>query len=195
MQREIFPASGSARRSISRTAYLFFGGGVGLLTCAAITIGVSFASGSPPNFIVIAASGIACAGIAGLVGGIVTLAGLRQAIQVEVDPYRLVWREGRRTATVEYDDVVRVELVKDHDQRRGDITVTYPVVRFIENDGEMMEFEVTFEDRGMIHQSRFDARAITAAVLPHLPAHAVVAPAVKEFVRTGEVDTDLLPER
>jgi hypothetical protein len=195
MQTEIFPASGSARRGISRTAYLFFGGGVGLLTCAAITIGVSFASGSPPNFIVIAASGVACAGIAGLVGGIVTLPRLRQAIQVEVDPYRLVWREGRRTATVEYDDVVRVELVKDHDQRRGGITVTYPVVRFIENDGEMMEFEVTFEDRGMIHQGRFDARAITAAVLPHLPAHAVVAPTVKDFVRTGEVDTDLLPER
>lgn len=192
---EIFPASASARRGISRRAYLFFGIGVGLLTCAATGIGASFASGSPPNFIVIAASGIACAGAAGLVGGVVTLARLRQSIQVEVDPYRLVWREGRRTATVEFEDVVRVELVKDRDQQRGDIVVTYPVVRFIENDGEMMEFEVTFEDRGMVHPGRFDARAITTAVLPHLPAHAVVAPAVEEFVRSGEVDTALLPDR
>ncbi len=192
----IFTASARARRAISRSAYIRFGVGAALLIAGAAALSITLAaSESPRTLVLILAAGVGCAGVAGLLAGMVTLAGLRQPIQVEVSPYRLVWREGSRTATLEYDEVVRVELVKGAQSMPGGYTLEVPVVRFIENDGEMMEFEVTFEDRGMVHHARFDARAITQAVLPHLPGHAVIAPAVTEFVQTGEVDLDLLPGR
>ncbi len=195
-QAEIFAASARARREISRSAYIRFGIGAALVIIGAAVASVAFAaSGAPRTPVLALAGGLACAGLAGLLTGLVTLAALQQPIQVEVTPHRLVWREGRRIATLEYDEVVRVELVKAAKRERNGLLMEYPVVRFIENDGEMMEFEVTFEDRGMVHHARFDARAVTRAVLPYLPSHAVIAPAVTEFVQTGEVDIDLLPGR
>ncbi|MBN1120356.1 MAG: hypothetical protein JXJ17_04710 [Anaerolineae bacterium] len=191
---EIFPAAASARRSISRTAYLLFGIGAGLMGCGATVFGMTTAANRSTTWSVALSGGIACAGVAGLIAGIVTLARLRQAIQVEVTPHRMVWREGKRTATLEYKDVIRVDFVKGQ-ETRGEFTLEYPIVRFIESDGEMMEFDVTFEDRGMIHKSRFDARGITATVLRYLPPHVVITPTLDEFVQTGEVDLDLLANR
>jgi hypothetical protein len=141
------------------------------------------------------AGSIACAGLAGLIAGVITLGRVRQAIHVEVTPYRLVWREGPRSAVLEYDEVVRVDFVRDAKTVRGGAVLEYPVIRFVEEDGEAMEFEVTFEDRGFIHQALFDARGIASAVLPHLPQHVIVSPALDEFLQTGEVDIDLLPQR
>ena len=191
---EIFPAAAPARRSISRTAYLLFGVGAGLMGCGATVFGVTVAASRSNTWSVALSGGIVCAGIAGLIAGIITLARLKQAIQVEVSPHRLIWREGQRVATLEYKDVIRVDFVKAQEQH-GEYTMEYPVVRFIESSGEMMEFDVTFEDRGMIHKSRFDARGITAAVLRYLPDHVVLTPTLDEFVRTGEVDLDILANR
>ena len=195
-QREVFLASADARRAISRRAYILFGVGAALMMCGAAAVGIIFATINPPNTLLIGAAGaVACAGVAGLIVGIVNLARLRQRIQVEVTPYRITWREGKATATTEFEDVVRVELVKDTHVLRSGRTAFYPVVRFIESNGEMLEFEATFEDRGYIHTSRFDARAITKAALPHLPQHAVIAPQVEDFARTGTVNVDTLPDR
>jgi hypothetical protein len=191
---EIFPAAAPARRSISRTAYLLFAIGAGLLGCGATVFGVTVAASRSSTWSTALSGGIACAGIAGLIAGMVTLARLRQAIQVEVTPHRLTWREGKRVATLEYKDVIRVDFVKGQ-ETRGEYILEYPIVRFIESSGEMVEFDVTFEDRGMIHKSRFDARAITAAVLRYLPPHVVLTPTLDEFVQTGEVDIDLLANR
>ncbi len=193
---QVFTAAADVRRGISRTAYILFAVGAALLVCGATTLAISYASGStPPGGLTATAGGLACAGVAGLIAGIAALFRLKQAIQVEVTPHRLIWREGRRTATLEYDEVERVDLVRGSKQMRGGRVMYYPVARFIENDGEMMEFEVSFEDRGMIHRSRFDARAITATALPYLRPNAIIAPAVDEFVQTGMVDVDSLPER
>jgi hypothetical protein len=195
-QTEVFPASVDARRAISRRAYILFGVGVALLMCGASVIGISFASsGSPPSFLVGIAGAVSCAGVAGFIIGIVTLSRMRQLIQVEVSPHRIIWREGGKVATTEIGDIVRVELVKDYEQKRGGFTMAFPVIRFIETSGEMMEFEVTFEDRGFVHHSRFDARAIAREVMRYLPQHVVTSPTLGEFLRSGEVDIDLLPER
>jgi hypothetical protein len=191
---EIFHAAAPVRRSISRTAYLLFAIGAGLMGCGATVFGMTTAANRSTSWSIAVSGGIACAGVAGLIAGIITLARLRQAIQVEVTPHRLIWREGKRTASLEYKDVIRVDFVKGQEPR-GEYTLEYPIVRFIESDGEMMEFDVTFEDRGMIHKSRFDARGITAAVLRYLPPHVVITPTLDEFVQTGEVDLDLLANR
>lgn len=193
---QVFTASASARRTISRNAYLLFGVGAALLICGAAASSVWFATGRTKSGVILAlAAGIGCAGAAGLLVGLVMLARLQQPMQVRVTPHRLIWQEGKRKATVDFADVVRVELVRDREQRRSGETVEFPIVRFIENDSEVVEFEVPFEDRGVVRRARFDARGITQAVLPHLPPHAVIAPTVKEFAQTGEVDLDLLPER
>jgi hypothetical protein len=195
-QTQVFPAAASAKRAISRTAYLLFVVGVGLLVCVAISFGVSAAQPEPPTTMFrTAVAGVGCAGLAGLLVGVVTLVRLRQPIQVEVTPYRLIWREGRRTATLEYDEVERVEMVRQHKKLRGNLEMDYPIVRFVEDDGEMMEFECSFEDRGLIHRSRFDTHAITSTVLPYLPDTAIVDQAVSEFVQTGMVDIDRLAEQ
>lgn len=195
-QQEIFRAASSARRTISRNAYLFFAVGVTLLICSASVIAITFAGEPPASPVpVVVGIGIGGAGLVGLIAGLVTLTRVRQSMQVEVTPYRLTWREGKRLAILEYEEVVRVDLVRDQQRHRDGVNILFPVVRFIENDDEVMEFEVTFEDRGRIHPSRFDARAITAAVLPHLPDHVVISPTLTDFVQTGEVDIDLLPER
>jgi hypothetical protein len=195
-QTQVFPASARAKRAISRTAYLLFVVGVGLLVCVAIAFGVTVAQSEPPTTLFrTVVAGVGCAGLAGLLVGVVTLVRLRQPIQVEVTPYRLIWREGRRTATLEYGEVERVEMVRRHKKLRGNLEMDYPIVRFIEDDGEMMEFECSFEDRGLIHQSRFDTHAITSSVLPHLPDTAIVDQAVGEFVQTGTVDIDRLAEQ
>jgi len=120
---------------------------------------------------------------------------LRQPIQVEVTSDRLVWREGTRSATLEYAKVERVELVKDREHHPGGLVLEFPMVRFVEDDGEMMGFEISFEDRGLVHRARFDGRGIAAAVLPFVHPHAVIAPAVDESLSTGLVDIDGLPER
>lgn len=194
-QDDIFPASLSARRAISRRAYLLFAAGAAMLVCGGAGVSIAIAGGGATDTAMILGAVVGIVGLSGLIAGLVTLVRLQQPIRVEVSPYRLVWREGRKTATIDFSKVVRIELVKDQEARRGTFDLEYPVVRFIENDGEMMEFDVTFEDRGNIHSSRFDARGITAAVLPHLPQHVVIAPTVSEFVHTGEVDLDLLPGR
>jgi hypothetical protein len=195
-QTQVFPASARAKRAISRAAYLFFVVGVGLLVCVAIAFGVSIAQPEPPTAqFRTAVAGVGCAGLAGLLVGIATLVRLRQPIQVEVSPYRLIWREGRRTATLEYDEVERVEMVKGHKKLRGGFEMDYPIVRFVEDDDEVMEFECSFEDRGLIHQSRFDTQAITSIVLRYLPDTAIVDQAVGEFVQTGMVDIDRLAEQ
>jgi hypothetical protein len=195
-QTQVFPAAASAKRTISRTAYLLFVVGVGLLVCVAIAFGVSAAQPEPPTTIFrTAVAGVGCAGLAGLLVGVVTLVRLRQPIQVEVTPYRLIWREGRRTATLEYDEIERVEMVRQHKKLRGNLEMDFPIVRFVEDDGEMMEFECSFEDRGLIHRSRFDTHAITSTVLPYLPDTAIVDQAVSEFVQSGMVDIDRLAEQ
>lgn len=195
-QQAIFRASARARRTLSRNVYLLFGAGMVLALCGGGAVATLFAASEAPNRILVGlAAALACLGGAGLLGGLASLTRLRQPIQVEVTPHRLTWREGRRIATLEYPEVERVELVKDHKTTRSGATLAFPVVRFIEDDGEMMEFEISFEDRGRVHHARFDARGITEATLPHLPSRAVIDPAVREFVRTGEVDIDLLPAR
>jgi hypothetical protein len=195
-QTQVFPASASAKRAISRTAYLLFVVGVGLLVCVAIAFGVSAAQPEPPPPVFrTVVAGVGCAGLAGLIVGVATLVRLRQPIQVEVTPYRLIWREGRRAATLEYDEVERVEMVRQHKKLRGNLEMDFPIVRFVEDDGEIMEFECSFEDRGLIHRSRFDTHAITSAVLPYLPETAIVDQAVSEFVQTGTVDVDRLAEQ
>ncbi|HEC23822.1 MAG TPA: hypothetical protein ENI95_12990 [Chloroflexi bacterium] len=195
-QVQVFPASASVKRAVSRRAYGLFVGGLGLLVCGVSGTAALLAVSARPRPLLLAlAGGVACVGTAGLIVGIVSLLNLRQPIQVEVTPHRLVWREGKRLATLEYDEVERVELVREEKRLPDGMLMYYPVVRFIENDGEMMEFEVSFEDRGMIHRGRFDARAIAAAVLPYLRQTAIITPAVDEFVRTGMVDIESLPER
>jgi len=195
-QAEIFPASANARRAVSRRAYIFFGIGAALLICGASGAGVSFASSSHPAPVLVGvAAALSCAGLGGLIVGTITLARLRDLHQVEVSPHRIVWREGSKVATTELSDIVRVELVKGQREKPGGFVMSFPVVRFIETSGDLMEFEVTFEDRGFVHHSRFDARAIAAEVMRYLPQHVVTSPTLAEFIRTGEVDIDLLPDR
>ena len=59
----------------------------------------------------------------------------------------------------------------------------------------MMEFEISFDDHGLVYNSRFDAHAITEAVLPYLKKKAEIDKTVSEFVKTGYVDIDQLPPR
>jgi hypothetical protein len=136
-----------------------------------------------------------CVGTLGLFLAVNTLLQLRHRFVVEVTPNRLLWREGPRIATLEYEEVERVELLKTQRRHETGNILEYPVVRFVESDGEMMEFEVSFEDRGMVYHAQFDARGITAAVVAHVRSHAVITPDVEEFINTGEVDIDSLPER
>lgn len=194
-QTRTFYAASSARRSISRRAYILFSAGAGMLICAALSFGIALANDPPRVTFQVIAGVAACAGGVGLIFGVVTLARLQQPIRVEVSDFRLVWREGKRIAIINYEDVLRVELVKATEVRRDGVEVMFPVIRFIERSGEMMEFEVTFEDRGMVHQSRFDGFAIAAAVLPNLSGQAIISPSLEEFLQTGEVDIDLLPDR
>lgn len=195
---QVFPAAIGAKRKISRSAYLLFIAGVGLLGCSAVVLAITFADTerlAPSNILVATIIGLGCVGLAGLAAGIATLIRLRLPIEVEVTPHRLIWREGKRLATLEYEEVERVDLVRGEKRMRGSTIVNFPVVRFIENDGEMMEFEISFEDRDYVYHSRFDARAITEAVLPYLQQQAVIAHEVDEFVHTGMIDIDHLPER
>jgi hypothetical protein len=193
---QVFPAGPEAKTSITRLAYRYFVGGAGLLIMGVIALAVSIASQMTlPVYLVGLFSAISCAGAAGLVIAVMTLFRLRQPVQVEVTPYRLTWREGPRVATLEYNEVERVDLVRDKIPARGGGEINFPVVRFIEDDGEMMEFEVSFDDEGTIRHGRFDAHAITQAVLPYVKDHAVISAAVDEFVRTGFVDIDGLAQR
>jgi hypothetical protein len=193
---QVIPAEPEVKRHITRQAYRFFIAGAGLLLMGAIALAVSiYTNTTPPASLTAIFTGIACLGSAGLVLGVMTLFRLRQRVQVEVTPLQLIWREGQRLATLEFDEVERVELVRDRLRRPSGRLVDFPVVRFVENDGEMMEFEVSFDDNGVIHNSRFDAHEITQAVLPHVRDHAAVTPAVDEFVKTGYIDVDKLPKR
>jgi len=197
-QPEVFPAAFRAKRNISRRAYTLFGLGAFLMALGGIILAIAFAFASQPNpVLVIFAILSLVAGLASLIVAALNLASLQQSIQVEVDPHRLIWREGKRTATLEFAEVERVIMVKDYRKFSEDFTMTYPVVRFIENDGEMMEFEVAFEDRGYTHPSRFDTRGITQSVLRHLRSRSKIdiSPAVDEFVRAGVIDVDQLPDR
>lgn len=195
-QTNVFPAAPEARRNITRLAYRLFTIGTGLLAIGVIAIAVSLAATAAPSTATIAAyGGIACTGGIGLIVALTVLLRVRQPIQVEVTPDRLIWREGPRIATLEYDEVERIELVRDRKRHRDGSMIQFPVVRFIENDGEMMEFEISFDDHGKVHYGRFDAHAITQAVLPYLRNQAMVSPMVDEFVSTGMVDIDGLSER
>lgn len=195
-QHQVFTAAAGARRSISRIAYLIFATGAGLLACGGGVLAVTLASGSsPPQTPVAIGAGLACAGTAGLLIGAAQLFRLRQPIQVEVTPHQLIWREGRKTATLEFEDVERVDLVRAVKRVGRDRSMAYPIVRFIERSNEMIEFEVSFEERGMVHHSRFDAYAITQAAVPHVRSHALIAQSVEDFLQSGTVDIDSLPER
>jgi hypothetical protein len=195
----IFPAAAHAKRAISRMAYTFFIAGLGLLACGLTALvallGLKTTLLTQTPAIVVVAGGLVCAGIAGLIAALGTFLRLRLPIQVEVTPYMLTWREGNRVATLNYEEIERVDLVRGQKILRDGRALSYPVVRFIEDDGEVMEFEVSFEDRDMLHHSRFDAQAITAAVTPYLQQRAVIPEAIREFVATGTVDIDSLPER
>ncbi|NDJ53520.1 MAG: hypothetical protein GYB68_10600 [Chloroflexi bacterium] len=192
----VFKANPQARRAISRSAYLMFSIGIVLMACSGASAAVSFAiADSPSPIFLILAILVALGGLGTLIVGIITLARVRERIQVEVTPHRLVWREGNRIATLEFDEVERIDVVKDEKRVQSGMTMVYPVVRFVENDGEMMEFEISFEDRGMVHHSRFDTQAITRSVLPYVRHQARVAPAVEDFVNSGQIDIDGLPER
>ncbi len=194
-QAQVFPAGPTARQEISRGAYRYFVGGAGLMVIGAIMLAVTLATSQSGSIFRAVSVALLCVGGVGLFMAINTLLQVRQRYQVEVTPERLIWREGPRIATLEYDEVERVDLVRGQRRHESGGVVEYPVVRFIEDDGEMMEFEVSFEDRGMVHHARFDARAIAEAVLPYIRSHAVVASAIDELLRTGEVDIDALPER
>ncbi len=196
-QPEVFPAAFRAKRAISRRAYLQFGVGAAMMGVTGILIAIAFAVTSTPNFPLIVFGGAAfTVGLILLANAIINLSRLQQPIQVEVDQHRLIWREGSRSATLEFAEVERVVMVKDYKPVSEDFTLAYPVVRFIENDGEMMEFEVSFEDRGYTHHGRFDALSITRSVLRVLQGRNVdIAPPVQEYIRSGIVDIDALPER
>lgn len=196
-QAEVFPAAFRAKRAISRRAYTLFGLGAAMMGVTGILIAISFAVSSTPNILLIAMGAVVFTlGLILLVIAIINLSRLQQPIQVEVDPHRLIWREGSRSATLEFAEVERVMLVKDHKAVSEDFTLAYPVVRFIENDGEMMEFEVTFEDRGYTHHGRFDTLSITRTVLGHLQGRNVdVAPQIQDYIRSGMIDIDTLPDR
>lgn len=195
-QTQVFHATANVRLSISRTAYLSFAIGASILVCAATMIALSFTGEDAPRSGLLTVSiGLICAGAAGLLGGLVTLFRLRQSIQVEVSPHRMIWREGRKVAVMEYNELERADLVKVNKRVRGGHQMAYPIVRFIENDGEVIEFDVSFEDRGLVHRSRFDALAIAHAVLHYVGNQVLVAPALDEFIQTGLVDIDSLPER
>lgn len=194
-QGEVFQAGNTARREIIGRARRLFIGGVGLMAIGAIVAAVTLASEPqvvPPTTYIGGAA--VCAGFAGLMMGISTLFRLRQPRHVEVTDHRLIWREGPKVATMEFDEIERVELVRDSKRVAG-MDMEFPVVRFIETDDEIVEFEITFEDRGMIHQARFDARSITEAVLPYIRNHAVISHDVDEFVNTGMVDLEALHNR
>lgn len=192
----IFPAGPQAKRSIARRAYLYFGTGAALIACgSSALIAITASASAPPPVLLTLAAGIGVLGGIGLVAGIVTLARLQMPIQVEVTPHRLIWREGNRFASLEFDEVVRVEMLRQGVSMSTGIVVYYPIVRFIEGDGEMMEFEVSFDDRGYRHLARFNTQGLTGAVLPYLGDSTVIAPSVVEFVRSGLVDIETLPDR
>ncbi len=194
--KTIIPAGPEVRRSITRLAYRIFTIGTGVLVIGAIGVAVSLATSQRPSTgLIVAFTGLACVGSAILMAAVSVFLRVRQPIRVEITPDRLIWREGPRIATLEYDEVERVEMVRGHRRTREGFVVQFPVVRFIENDGEMMEFEVSFDDHGRVYYGRFDAQAILEAVLPYLRQQAVIAPAVDEYLTTGMVDIDGLAER
>lgn len=162
-----------------------------------ILIAISFAVSSTPNIVLIVLGVIVFTfGLILLVVGVLNLGRLQQPIQVEIDQHRLIWREGGRSATLEFAEVEKVLMVKDQKPVTEDFTLAYPVVRFIENDGEMMEFEVTFEDRGFTHHGRFDTLNITKTVLRHLQGQRIeVSQQVQDYIRSGLIDIDSLPNR
>ncbi len=195
-QAQVFHAASGARRLIARRAYVAFAAGAFGLMISAIVFGVLFASGATLNPTLAGVAGaLGCAGMGGLILGMVTLTQVQGRIQVEVTPYRLTWQEGQRAAVLDFERVQRVDLVKGCKTHRSGEVGCYPVVRFVEENGDMMEFEVSFDDRGLIHHARFDALGITRAVLPHLHHHVLVSGAVTDFVSTGEVDIAGLPTR
>ena len=79
---QVFHATASARREISRRAYTAFGAGAAGLILGAIIIGVFFASNADSNLMIAVAGGLACAGLGGLVMGISNLMRIQQAIQL-----------------------------------------------------------------------------------------------------------------
>jgi hypothetical protein len=193
---ETIPAEPVVKQTITRWAYRLFIAGVGLLLIGALALTISVAvSPSTPVSLVIIFTTIAVAGAICLGVGVLTLFRRMQKIEVEVTPERLYWREGQKLATLEFNEVERVELRKDKIRRPSGKVIEFPVVRFIENDDEMMEFEISFDDNGVIHHSRFDAHRITKAVLKYVKKTADITPEVQEFVKTGYVDIDALPKR
>jgi hypothetical protein len=193
---EFFSAEPVVKHQITRWAYRLFIGGAGLLLIGAIALTISVvADAALPTNLLIIFTAIGIAGAICLGVGVLTLFRRWQKIEVEVSPERLYWREGPKIATLEFDEVERVVLLRDKIRRPSGKQVEFPVVRFIENDGEMMEFEISFDDNGIVHHSRFDAHQITKAVLKHIRKSATISPEVEAFVKTGYVDIDNLPKR
>jgi hypothetical protein len=91
--------------------------------------------------------------------------------------------------------VERVEMVRGRRRRRSAPSLEYPIIRFIEDDGEMLELEIVTEDGTVPPSRHFDVRAITQAVLLYLRGYAEITPDVDDFVEHGLVDLDALPKR
>ncbi len=192
----IFPANPQASYAIRRVAqrFLLLGGVFLAVGLAALILIVKFQI-RPPLAVIAGFALLASLGAAGLLIGIRTLIRSRQPIAIEVQEHRLVWQEGTRITTLEYHEVERVEMVRGRRRRRNASSLEFPIIRFIENDGEMLELEVVYEDANTPPSRHFDVYGITQAVLPYLQGYAEITPDVEDFVEHGMVDLDTLPKR
>ena len=192
----VFPAGPQASDAIRRLAirFLTVGGALLLIGIAGLLLIVRLQVRLPIPLIATLAS-LASLGAAGLLIGIRTWIRSRQPIVIEVQEHRLLWQEGTRVATLEYHEVERVEMVRGRRRRRGAPASEFPIIRFIEEDGEMLEMEVVTEDSNTPPSRHFDVHGITQAVLPYLRGYAEITPDVDDFVEHGLVDLDALPGR
>jgi hypothetical protein len=192
----VFPAGPQASDAIRRLAIRFLAAGVTLLMVgiAGLLLMVRLQIRPPVSVIAVLAS-LTSLGAAGLLIGVRTWIRSRKPIVIEVQEHRLLWQEGARIATLEYHEVERVEMVRGRRRRRGAPASEFPIIRFIEDDGEMLEMEVVTEDSNTPPSRHFDVHGITQAVLPYLRGYAEITPDVDDFVEHGLVDLDALPRR
>jgi hypothetical protein len=196
----MFRAAPSAKRRISRIAYGLALAGLGLLSCGLVvwvtSVGLVANRLLPGGNQTASGVGIAlaCLGGLGMAASLATFLRLRQPIQVEVKHHAITLRDGRKTTKMAFDEIKSVVLVVDY-ERHHDDWLAYPVIRFSARDGTILELDVSFEDREMVHRAPFDVQGIAQAVLPYLPPSVSVAEAVVEFAQTGYVALDELPDR
>jgi len=192
----IFPASPQAGYAVRRLARQFLvAGGLLLVLGIAGLLVIVRVQIRPPLMILAVLASLASLGAAGLLIGVRTLIRSRQPIAIEVQEHRLLWQDGTRTTTLEYHEVERVEMVRGRRRRRNAPSLDYPIIRFIEEDDEMLELEVVTEDANVPPSRQFDVHGITQAVLPYLRGYAEITPDVDDFVEHGLIDLDALPKR